>query len=276
VPTVAAAVKWVDRRPEVDPLTGAVTTDARTSGMSEADRAAVEWALRLGERWSWETLVVTAGPPIAESVLRDSLAAGVDRAVRVDCRADLPSPRVAAALAPALSAVDVVVCGDWSLDRGSGSVPAFLAADLGAAQALGVVAIEPAGPAIVDAERRLDGGRRERLRVTAPAVISVEGASARLRRASLSGVRAAQRAPLTTMAGPENGDHGGGALRRGPLRPRPKVLPPPDPSLPPRDRILALTGSLVERTPPQRWALEPSQAAERIIDQLRAWGVGAQ
>ena len=45
-------MKWVDRRPEVDPLTGAVHTDARTSGPSDADEAALEWALRIGEAWA--------------------------------------------------------------------------------------------------------------------------------------------------------------------------------------------------------------------------------
>ena len=46
---VAAAVKWVDLRPDVDPLLGLVTHDVRTSGFSPADAAALEWALRLGE-----------------------------------------------------------------------------------------------------------------------------------------------------------------------------------------------------------------------------------
>ena len=47
---IAACLKWVDRRPEVDPLDAHVSTDARTAGMSAADAAALEWALRTGER----------------------------------------------------------------------------------------------------------------------------------------------------------------------------------------------------------------------------------
>ncbi len=46
---IAACLKLVDQRPEIDPLTGEVRIDARTSGASEADLAALEWA-RCGSR----------------------------------------------------------------------------------------------------------------------------------------------------------------------------------------------------------------------------------
>ncbi len=55
----------------------------------------------------------------------------------------VPSAVVAALLAQALREVgaDGVLCGDASLDGGSGSVPAFLAGELRAAQALGLVGL---------------------------------------------------------------------------------------------------------------------------------------
>ena len=85
----AVCVAWVDRRPEVDPTTGIVTLDDRTSGLSLADAAAIEWALRSSERWGGSVMAATVGPPAAEAVLRDALAVGVDRAVRVDAPSDL-------------------------------------------------------------------------------------------------------------------------------------------------------------------------------------------
>ena len=60
------------------------TTTARAAGASDADQAALEWALRAAEAWGAEVLAVTAGPPAAEAVLRHALAAGAARAVRVD------------------------------------------------------------------------------------------------------------------------------------------------------------------------------------------------
>ncbi|MGI8492303.1 MAG: mycofactocin-associated electron transfer flavoprotein beta subunit, partial [Acidimicrobiales bacterium] len=69
---IGACIKWVDERPEVDPLTAEVRTDPRTSGLGAADRAALEYALRLSESWSWPVVALTAGPPGSEAVLRDA------------------------------------------------------------------------------------------------------------------------------------------------------------------------------------------------------------
>ena len=44
---IAVCVKWVDLRPEIDALTGAVSTDERRFGFSSADEAALELALRI-------------------------------------------------------------------------------------------------------------------------------------------------------------------------------------------------------------------------------------
>ncbi|GAC1386461.1 MAG: hypothetical protein NVSMB4_13630 [Acidimicrobiales bacterium] len=275
---IAACIKWVDRRPDVDPLTGEVTHDPRASGASDADDAALEWALRLGEAWGLEVTALTAGPPAAEAVLRDALAAGAATAIRAGCPQDAPSEMVAELLAAAIpEGAEIVVCGNWSLDRGSGSVPAYLAAHRRSAQALGLVSltIDPAERASVGAERRLDGGRRERLRVPTPAVVSVEGGSARLRRASLARVLAAQRQTVHVVETAGSGGPGGGrhapVVHRGPFRPRARALAAPG-SDSARERILALTGALTDQTPPQRLVLGPAEAADRILDQLRTWG----
>jgi len=123
---VAVALKCVDLRPEVDPLAGTVRHDGRSSGFSLADAAALEWALRLGEAWQQPVIAITSGPPGAEVVLRDAAAFGVARLVRVPAEADAPSEAIALALGSRLGDAVVVCCGDYSADRGSGSVPAFV------------------------------------------------------------------------------------------------------------------------------------------------------
>jgi electron transfer flavoprotein beta subunit len=266
---IGVALKRVDRRPEVDPLTGTVHDDPRSSGLSEADQSALEWALRCAEAWGAEVLAVSAGAAAADGVLRDALAAGAHRAVRVELVGDAPSETVAATLAPLLAECAVAWCGDYSVDRGSGSVPAYLAAQLGAAQALGLVRVDLGAPGTVEGLRRLDGGRRERLRAVAPAVVSVEGATARLRRAPLARALAARDASISTVAGPPLAEHPR-VVR--PYRPRARVLPAPDGATA-LQRILALTdahatpsggGDAVELSPPE--------AAERILEALRSWG----
>ena len=269
---VAVALKRVDLRPEVDPLTGTVRHDRRSSGLSLADAAALEWALRLGEAWELPVTAITAGPAEAQSVLRDAAAFGAGRLVRVPEEAGAPSEAVARSLAPLLGGAVVVCCGDYSADRGTGAVPAFLAGELAAAQALGLTRLTPEGAGVLVGQRRLDGGRRERLRVSAPAVISVEPGAARLRRAPLSGLMAASQATIETPATDRGTDrrrvH---VLRTVPYRPRPKTLPPPAGGSP-RDRLLALAGSDSERTPPRVVRAAPEEAADELIRYLKDQG----
>jgi electron transfer flavoprotein beta subunit len=273
---IAACLKWVDDRPEVDRLTGEVVADPRSSGPSDADLAALEWALRLSDARGNEPVVaVTVGPPAADEMLRDAVAAGAARCVRVDLPIESPSALVASAIAGAVRdpALSFVLCGTYSIDRGSGSVPAFVAGHLGIAQALGCVtlSIDDGGAGAVTAERRLDGGRREFVRTAGPCVLSVEGGSARLRRAPLHAVVASRDLDVDVVR-PGTQPLTGGAVRRSPFRPRARVLPPPPAALSARERILALTGALVDREPPQLLVLEPDAAADRILDQLRTWG----
>lgn len=286
---VAACLKWVDTRPEIDALTGAVHGDDRFRGASAADLAALEWALRIAERADGTVLAVSAGPAPAERLLRDAMAVGASQVLRVDLPADAPSETVAAALAAELREreIDLVVCGDWSIDRGSGSVPAFLAGELGAAQALGLVALSvpervargDAGPGVaghndgaLEVERRLDHGRRERLRVWAPAVLSVEGGAAELRRAPLRAVLDAETSVIPSVRPGHLPRPVATVVGRGPFRPRARELPPPAADLSPRERILELTGAHLDAEPPRTITAGADEAAELLVDQLKRWG----
>jgi electron transfer flavoprotein beta subunit len=282
---IAACVKWIDLRPEVDHLTGEVTTDPRTHGASPADEAAVETALRIAAAWGGEVVVVGAGPPAVKPMLLQLAATGGCAVRHLDMPIDVGSHAVGAAIAAATDDCDLVVCGNVSLDRGSGSVPAFVAAGRENAQALGLVAVDWSEPGRLEVHRRLGGGRTEVLRVSTPAVISVEGSVASLRRAPLDAiVRASELGPSDSFRANLKGPirEGGGdasvaadnEVVLGPLqpwRPRARVLSAPtgDDA---RDRILELTGALVDRTPPRVVEADPAEAAVEIIDQLRAWG----
>jgi electron transfer flavoprotein beta subunit len=279
-PLVVACLRIADLHPEVHPLTGAVSRDPWGVGLSAADAAALEHALRMAEAWSGRVLAISAGPATVEPVLRGVMAvgasvvriAGVEAGTEHGYAAELAGGEevlardIAAVLAP-FGLPALVLCGDRSVDRGTGSLPAFVAHELGAAQALGLVTIEVEGPPhhrpatgghprSLIGERRLDGGWRERLRVPLPAVCSVEAAGTRLRRASLAGALAAEAAAVpvdqpTGRTGP-GPDEGAGSTRIGATRafaPRTRVVPAPD-SPDPRTRLLALTGALVAHDPP--------------------------
>jgi len=280
-PVIAACCKAVGGRVDVDPTTGLVRVEPEASGMSPADEAALEWALRIAEVCGGSVVAVTAGPPAAERILTDALAAGAARAVRVELERDETSAVVAAGLARALVEAAVVFCGDASLDRGTGAVPAFLADALGAEQALGLVGLRlPEGPdaagLALGVERRLDRGRREHLLVSPPCVLSVEAHTARLRRAPLGRVLSARAAKLErSMPGPTqllSGDGGTTLLRTAPYRPRARVVPAPSASLPARDRVLSLVRPIGKRPPARTLRLAPQEAAVVLMETLEAWG----
>jgi electron transfer flavoprotein beta subunit len=293
-PTIGVLLKRVDLRLSVDPLTGAVEPDPH-GGMSASDECALELALRMAEATGATVLAATAGPASSEAVLVDALEAGATDAVRVVMPLDADSAEVARALAGVVGQCQWVWCGDFSLDRGSGSVPAFVAATLGAAQALGIAAIHfpmhsAAPDSALDAEprfdgfdaeprfdgfeveRRLDGGRREVLHVSAPAVLSVESGIAELRRPGISAVLGARAVPIRVVPSGAR-PHAGGDTRTRPFRPRPRVLEGPDPSLSPRDRMVILSGALTDRDPPRIvHPRDADEAADELLAFLRARG----
>lgn len=281
-PFVAVCWKAVELRSRVDALTGTVLADPLSLGVSPADEAALEWALRCAEASGASLRVVSGGGEEAESVLRRAAAAGASELVRVVVGPDWPSEWVAHALAPHLVGASLVWCGDMSTDRGSGSVPAYLAAELGVAQALGLVSVAlSAGGESKDANsseslriealRRLDGGRRERLRVEEAAVLSCEGATARLRRAPLDALLAARQMPIAVHRAEEGSTVAPEVVSVGPYRPRARVVTPP-PGQTARERIGTLIGVSTERRTARAVHLDPVQAGATILDALRAWG----
>jgi electron transfer flavoprotein beta subunit len=270
--SIVACLKWLARPDAPD--------DERFAGVSPADRAALEVALTLGEQRGEPVVVMTAGPAGAERALRTAVACGVARVVRIDLPVDAESRDVADSLADEIERLDsngasVVLCGDYSLDRGTGSVPAYLAHRLGAAQALGLVAVEPAvetarPPAgAIRATRRLDGGRREVLDVPMPCVLSVEGSVATLRRAGLRQMLESQATTVHVVAATP-GRHATAAVVT-PYRPRARALAAPagDQAL---DRLRALTDAGGTSTRGETVVLAPSDAAARIVQALRNWG----
>jgi len=286
-PLIVVCLRITDLRPEVDPLTGAITRDRLGVGLTAADGAALEHALRLAAAWSARVVALAAGPASIDPVLREVGALGVEvvRLAQADegdghrYVHDLAAGErglarsLVTALAP-FGRPDLVLCGDRSVDRGTGALPAFLAHELGAAQALGLVALAPedapgdggvGGTLIV--ERRLDGGWRERLRVPLPAVCSVEGAGVRLRRASLAGALDAADTAVAVDGGDPTGSPArpaSGPIHVGatwPYRPRTRVQPAPT-EAEARLRLRDLTGVQSSHAPPT--VVEAESAAEAV------------
>lgn len=282
-PLVVSCLRHVDQRARVDPLTGEIERDPRAATVSAADLAALEYALRIADAWSGRVLAVAAGSPEADGTLRQAMALGA-QAVRVAwpqegeayvrelCAGERPLARALTQAVGQVGSPAVVLCGDRSQDRGTGSVPAFLAHELGAAQALGLVRLEVDGVGL-RGERRLDGGRRERLRIPRPAVCSVEPGGVRLRRAPLPAALAAEHASVPVVEpaiSPTEPAVRVGAPR--PYRPRTRVQPAPSGDTP-HERLVQLAGVLVAHDPPTVVGpTDAGHAADALFDYLDRGG----
>ena len=146
------------------------------------DEYAVETALRLTENAAspkarlGEVVVVTFGPKDAESTLREALAVGADRAIRVDTTdAAIDGDLVARALKTLVEKEkpDLVLCGKQQVDGDSGQVGQLLAEYLGWPQATFAGSIKSADDTALVVGREIDGGTLT-VKVTLPAVVSVD------------------------------------------------------------------------------------------------------
>jgi electron transfer flavoprotein beta subunit len=177
---------------------------ASECGDGESDASALEAGLVLrAQSAAGEVIVVSVGGARSEEVLRECIARGADRAVRVwdDCLADADADVLV--VARALAAVaereqpDLVLCGAGSAngrDAVSGVAVAGFAG-LPRVAAVRRVEAEPSGDALV-VERELESGWGEVLRVRFPALLTVQAGANHPRRASFRALAHAREKPI--------------------------------------------------------------------------------
>jgi electron transfer flavoprotein beta subunit len=180
-----------------------------TYDLNEWDNYAVEEAVQIGEEHDdVEVVTATVGPERAEETIRQALAKGADRAVRVwdDQLAD--ATMIDAAMkARLLAAVaeeedpDLVLAGVQSNDIAFGATGVALAAELGFEWAAVVNQLDlDADAGVASVHRELEGGVEELTDVELPAVLTIQTGINEPRYASLRGIRQAQSKPLDVHA----------------------------------------------------------------------------
>jgi len=160
---------------------------------------------KLKEKCGGEVTVITMGPPMAESTLRECLAVGADKAVLVTDRAfgnadTLATSYSIMSAAATQDSYDMIFCGKESLDGATGQMGAQLAQRFGAAQVTSTLLIkevnEEAKTAVV--ERELEDGV-ETLEVKLPCLFTIEKQNYPARIPNLKGKMAAKKASITTI-----------------------------------------------------------------------------
>ncbi len=170
--------------------------------MSPYDEFAVEESIRIKEKQTGETVVVTVGTDRVVERMRTALAMGMDRGVHCVDAAFVGSDALATAkiLASVIKAEnpDLVLCGRQAIDLDQAQVPAYLAELLGWPQVYAVAKIEiQPGKAVCN--RRIEGGE-EIVETSLPAVLTCDKGLNEPRYASLPGIMKAKKKEIKKWA----------------------------------------------------------------------------
>jgi len=185
-------VPATDTRIRINAAATAILTDDVKFEINPYDEYALEEALRLKQAGkATEVITFTVGGADAEARIRDGLARGADRAVRIDDPALAGSDGLGLArvLAAALKAegVGLVFAGRQSVDGDSSTVPAMIAELMGASQVSWVDKFEVEGDSFT-AQRAAGGGMREVVTGKLPVVASCDKGLNTPRYATLPGI----------------------------------------------------------------------------------------
>ena len=173
--------------------------------LNEWDDYAVEEAVQLSEDGiADEVVAVTIGPEDAEQTIRQALAKGADRAIRVWDDAleavDLLDVGAKAAILEAVVAEeepDLVLTGVQSGDDSFGATGVSLAEAIDFQWAAVVNQLEhDFDDGVASVRRELEGGIEELTEIELPAVLTIQTGINEPRYASLRGIRMAQRKDL--------------------------------------------------------------------------------
>ena len=178
--------------------------------MNPFDEIAVEEAIRLREAGKAEEVIaVSIGVKQAQETLRTALAMGADRAILVvaadDVHNDIEPLTVAKILAKIVEEEQpgLVLCGKQAIDNDMNATGQMLSALLGWSQATFASKLEVEGDhALVT--REVDGGLQT-IKVTMPAIVTVDLRLNEPRYASLPNIMKAKKKPLDEKSAEDYG-----------------------------------------------------------------------
>lgn len=277
--------------PERDPRSGRVRADRLVPEVDPAGARALDLALTLAAgRPNGEVTVIHVGPAENERFLREALARGCCRAIRVwdEEAAAARTAGTAAVLAAAVQAAgyDLVLTGDQGVIGAAGQLGVLVADHLGVPSITSVGAAELNADAHrLTATRHLERGFRQNVEAGLPVVLTVaagaagEAAPAAALTATALLTAQAQEITLWTLADlgvmPGTVRDADRPLVAGlpmPRHPRLHPAAPPDPTLPAFDRILGLVAGSVKHREGRVVRRPADEVAQEVFEVLRNEG----
>jgi len=176
--------------------------------INEPDAYALEAALQLKEKHGGEVVVLTAGPPRAAQSIREALAKGADRAIHIEAEnlGRWDTLGIAGLMARALEPEkpDLILTGLQSDDLGYGQTGVVLAELLGLPHATIIMQVEKLDGAI-RVKRELEEGWFESVEIPLPALLTIQSGIAKLRYATLMGIKKAKTKEIRRIPSAELG-----------------------------------------------------------------------
>jgi electron transfer flavoprotein beta subunit len=185
--------------------TGVETANVKMS-MNPFDEISVEEAVRMKEAGTAsEVIAVSIGAQQSQETIRTALAMGADRGILVQTDEQVEPLAVAKILKVLVDreSPDLVIAGKQAIDDDSNQTGQMLAALLGWSQATFASEIE-LGDGSAQVTREIDGGL-ETIRVSLPAVVTVDLRLNEPRYASLPNIMKAKKKPIDMLTPEEVG-----------------------------------------------------------------------
>jgi electron transfer flavoprotein beta subunit len=227
-----------------------------------------------------EITLISIGAEKVERYLRNGLALGADKAIRIHIESpDELSPFQTATLlskAAALSEADLILTGAKSMDTASSQVGTLIAAMLDLPCICEAVELEPGDDGKnFTVTRNIGRGVREKVWKGMPAVITIEGQGNNLPYASFDKVLESTSAQITILL-PADLGISTEELTYTPVRstglsfprPRPMKVPTPDSALPAFYRILALLQGGISKREGKILEGNSDELADRLYELL--------
>ncbi len=257
-------------------VAGQVSADESFSMMEPSAIAALDVARQVAGPVG-KVVAFSVGGPLVENVLRHALELGADRAIRVDLarwrhlRASAIATALTEAIRLSVDHVDLVVCGDRSIDDGAGEVGPRIAHALGLPWTNAVASVEVQEDGSLVLLRRRPRGERLVVHATLPAVLCLDPTPAPAEPVTAAVTIAAATAPIEVLALPPLAREPALPLRR--LRPRVLPLTIPSQDLPADQRIWSMFWGGGTSREGAVFTLPAEEAARRIIDLLEQRGL---